>query len=126
MLFASGVPILQSIDVSAESIGNLHIEKNVREMRIGIERGDSLSRTAHYSGMFTPQILQIITVGEDSGPLDDLLSASSTVSDGVTDFQVQRLSGAIEPIMLLFMGAKILVFALGIFLPLWDLSANAR
>ena len=126
MLFASGVPILQSIDVSAESIGNLHIEKNVREMRIGIERGDSLSRTANSSGMFTPLILQMIAVGEESGALDALLLDVSDFYDEETDFQVQRLSGAIEPIMLLFMGAMILVLALGIFLPLWDLSANAR
>ena len=126
MLFASGVPILQSIDISAESIGNLHIEKNVREMRIGIERGDSLSRTANSSGMFTPLILQMIAVGEESGALDALLLDVSEFYDEETDFQVQRLSGAIEPIMLLFMGAMILVLALGIFLPLWDLSANAR
>lgn len=126
MLFASGVPILQSIDVSAESIGNLHIEKNVREMRTGIERGDSLSRMANSSGMFTPLILQMIAVGEESGALDTLLNDVSEFYDEETDFQVERLSGAIEPIMLLFMGAMILVLALGIFLPLWDLSAGAR
>ena len=126
MLFASGVPILQAIDVSAEAIGNLHIEKNVREMRSGIERGESLSRTANSSGMFTPLILQMIAVGEESGALDSLLHDVSEFYDEETDFQVQRLSGAIEPIMLFFMGVMILVLALGIFLPLWDLSASAR
>lgn len=126
MLFASGVPILQAIDVSAEAIGNLHIEKNVREMRTGIERGESLSRTANSSGMFTPLILQMIAVGEESGALDTLLHDVSEFYDEETDFQVQRLSGAIEPIMLFFMGIMILVLALGIFLPLWDLSASAR
>ncbi len=126
MLYAAGVPILQAIDVSAEAIGNLYIEKNVREMRSGIERGDSLSRTANSSGMFTPLILQMIAVGEESGALDTLLHDVSEFYDEETDFQVERLSGAIEPIMLLFMGAMILVLALGIFLPLWDLSAGAR
>lgn len=126
MLFSSGVPILQAIDVSAEAIGNLHIEKNVREMRSGIERGESLSRTANSSGMFTPLILQMIAVGEESGALDTLLHDVSEFYDEETDFQVQRLSGAIEPIMLFFMGIMILVLALGIFLPLWDLSASAR
>jgi MSHA biogenesis protein MshG len=126
MLFAAGVPILQAIDVSAEAIGNRHIEKNVKEMRSGIERGESLSRTANSSGMFTPLILQMISVGEESGALDTLLHDVSEFYDEETDFQVERLSSAIEPIMLFFMGIMILVLALGIFLPLWDLSSNAR
>lgn len=123
MLFGAGVPILQALDVSAEAIGNRHIEYNVKEMRHGIERGDSLSRTANASGMFTPLILQMIAVGEESGAVDALLNDVSDFYDEETDYDVKGLSAAIEPIMLVFMGAMILVLALGIFLPLWDLSS---
>ena len=123
MLFGAGVPILQALDVSAEAIGNKHIEHNVKEMRHGIERGDSLSRTANASGMFTPLILQMIAVGEESGAVDALLNDVSDFYDEETDYEVKGLSAAIEPIMLVFMGAMILILALGIFLPLWDLSS---
>jgi len=126
MLFSAGVPILQALDVSAEAIGNRYIEKNVKEMRQGIERGDSLARTANASGMFTPLILQMISVGEESGAVDKLLEDVSDFYDEETEYDVQNLSAAIEPIMLVFMGGMILVLALGIFLPLWDLGAATR
>jgi len=126
MLTQAGVPILQGLEISSEAIGNLYIEKNVREMKSGIERGESLSRTANSSGMFPPLILQMIAVGEESGALDSLLNDVSNFYDEETDFDVKNLSSAIEPILLVFMGLMILILALGIFLPLWDLSASAR
>lgn len=124
MLFRSGVPILSALDISAEAIGNRYIEIAVKDMRLGIEKGDSLARTAHASGMFTPLILQMISVGEESGALDKLLVDVSDFYDEETEYDVKGLSTAIEPIMLVFMGAMILMLALGIFLPLWDLSAT--
>jgi len=126
MLSSAGVPILQALDVSAEAVGNRYIEANVKEMRHGIERGDSLARTANASGMFTPLILQMISVGEESGAVDVLLQDVSDFYDEETEYDVQNLSAAIEPIMLIFMGIMVLTLALGIFLPLWDLGAAAR
>ncbi len=126
MLFGAGVPILQALDVSAEAIGNRFIESNVKNMRHGIERGESLSRTANASGMFTPLILQMISVGEESGAVDKLLQDVSDFYDEETEYDVQNLSAAIEPILLVFMGGMVLVLALGIFLPLWDLGAATR
>ena len=126
MLFSAGVPILQALDVSAEAIGNRFIEANVKDMRHGIERGESLSRTANASGMFTPLILQMIAVGEESGAVDKLLQDVSDFYDEETEYDVQNLSAAIEPILLVFMGAMVLVLALGIFLPLWDLGSATR
>jgi len=126
MLSSAGVPILQALEVSAEAVGNRYIEANVKDMRHGIERGDSLARTANASGMFTPLILQMISVGEESGAVDVLLQDVSDFYDEETEYDVQNLSAAIEPIMLVFMGAMVLILALGIFLPLWDLGAAAR
>ncbi len=126
MLFGAGVPILQSLEVSSEAVGNLYISAAIKEMRHGIGRGDSLSRTANASGMFTPLILQMIAVGEESGAVDQLLNDVSDLYDEETEYDVQNLSAAIEPIMLIVMGVMVLVLALGIFLPLWDLGAAAR
>ncbi|GAA6134677.1 type II secretion system F family protein [Oceaniserpentilla sp. 4NH20-0058] len=126
LLTSSGVPILQGIEISSDAIGNLYIEQNIKEMRQGIERGESLSRTANASGMFTPLILQMISVGEESGTLDSLLGDVSDFYDEETDYEVSQLSSAIEPILLVFMGVMVLILALGIFLPLWDLNTSAR
>ncbi len=126
MLSSSGVPILHALEVSAEAVGNRYIEANVKEMRHGIERGDSLARTANATGMFTPLILQMISVGEESGSVDVLLQDVSDFYDEETEYDVANLSAAIEPIMLIFMGIMVLTLALGIFLPLWDLGAAAR
>lgn len=126
MLFSAGVPILQALEISANAIGNLYIEKAVKEMRSGIERGDSLARTATSSKMFTPLILQMIAVGEESGALDRLLNDVSDFYDEETDYDVKNIASAVEPILLVFMGCMILVLALGIFLPLWDLGSTAR
>jgi MSHA biogenesis protein MshG len=126
MLFSAGVPILQALEVSAEAIDNRYIEAAVKEMRAGIERGDSLARTANASGMFTPLILQMIAVGEESGAVDKLLEDVSDFYDQETEYDVANLSAAIEPIMLVFMGGLVLVLALGIFLPMWDLGTVAR
>ena len=76
--------------------------------------------------MFTPLILQMITVGEESGAVDKLLEDVSDFYDQETEYDVQNLSAAVEPIMLVFMGSLVLILALGIFLPLWDLGAAAR
>lgn len=126
MLFKSGVPILQSLDLSAESVGNRYIAKHILDMRQGIERGDTLSRTAYASGMFTPLILQMIAVGEESGAVDTLLMDVSQFYDEETDYRVKNISASLEPILLVFMGAMILILALGVFLPMWDLGVGGR
>lgn len=126
MLYSAGVPIVQTIDIAGEAIGNLYISAAVKKMRSGVERGDSLARTANTTGMFTPLILQMIAVGEESGSVDKLLNDVADFYDEEVDYEIKRLAEAIEPILLVFMGIMVLVLALGIFLPLWDLGAAAK
>lgn len=126
MLYSSGVPIVQTIDIAAEAIGNRYITTAVKKMRSGIERGDSLARTANSTGMFTPLILQMIAVGEESGSVDKLLNDVADFYDEEVDYEIKRLAEAIEPILLVFMGIMVLVLALGIFLPLWDLGSAVK
>ncbi|MCP5335889.1 MAG: type II secretion system F family protein [Oceanospirillaceae bacterium] len=126
MLYSAGVPIVQTIDIAAEAIGNHYITAAVKKMRNGIERGESLARTANSTGMFTPLILQMIAVGEESGSVDKLLNDVADFYDEEVDYEIKRLAEAIEPILLVFMGIMVLVLALGIFLPLWDLGAAVK
>ena len=88
----------------------------------GIERGDSLTNTAAASGLFNGLVLQMISVGEETGSVDALFNEVADFYEEEVDYDLKRLSDAIEPIILVFMGVLVLVLALGIFLPMWNLA----
>jgi MSHA biogenesis protein MshG len=94
-------------------------------MKNGIERGDSLLRTARATDIFTPLVLQMIAVGEETGAIDTLLNEVADFYDEEADYSLKRLAEAIEPILIVAMGGIVLVLALGVFLPIWDLGSAA-
>ncbi|MCH8529863.1 MAG: type II secretion system F family protein [Saccharospirillum sp.] len=123
MMLDAGVPLLQALRVASKTVGNRHIGQGVEGMLNGIERGESLLVTASASGMFNPLILQMIAVGEETGNVGDLLVDIADFYDQEVEYDLKRLAEAIEPILLVFMGAMVLVLALGVFLPMWDLGS---
>lgn len=125
MMMAAGVPILQCMTVVADSVGNRYIGQAIRGMRSGIERGERLTSTAAATGMFTPLVLQMLAVGEETGAIERLLNEVADFYEQEVDYELKRLADAIEPILLVFLGALVLVLALGVFLPIWDLAGAA-
>lgn len=123
MMLDAGVPLLQALRVASKTVGNRHIGQGVEGMLNGIERGESLLVTASASGMFNPLILQMIAVGEETGNVGDLLVDIADFYDQEVEYDLKRLAEAIEPILLVFMGVMVLVLALGVFLPMWDLGS---
>ncbi|WP_127999476.1 type II secretion system F family protein [Piscinibacter defluvii] len=121
----SGVPITQAMTVVAETVDNAFIGRRIEQMRDGIERGESLSRCAAATGVFTPVVLQMIAVGEETGELDTLLVEIASMYERETDYAIKGLSAAIEPVLLGIIGTLVLVLALGVFLPLWNLGQAA-
>ena len=121
----SGVPIVQGLNVVAQTVDNTFLASRVDHMRDGVERGESILRTASTAGVFTPVVLQMIAVGEESGALDDLMDEIAQMYEREVDYELKTLSAQIEPIMLVFLGGMVLVLALGIFLPIWDLGKAA-
>jgi MSHA biogenesis protein MshG len=121
----SGVPISQAMTVVAQTVDNAFIGERVQQMRDGVERGESLSRCAAATGVFTPVVLQMIAVGEETGQLEPLLIEIAQSYERETDFAVKGLSASIEPILLLVIGMLVLVLALGVFLPLWNMGQAA-
>jgi MSHA biogenesis protein MshG len=126
MASSSGVPITRAMTVVAQTVDNAWMARRVEQMRDGVERGESLTRCAAASGIFTPVVLQMIAVGEETGELDSLLVEVATMYERETDYAIKGLSSAIEPVLLSIIGAMVLVLALGIFLPLWNLGQAAR
>ena len=121
----SGVPIVQALTVVSQTVDNAYLCARVEQMRDGVERGDSILRTSVAAGVFTPVVLQMIAVGEESGSLDDLMNEIAQMYEREVDYELKTLSAQIEPILIAFLGAMVLVLALGIFLPVWDLGRVA-
>ena len=121
----AGVPVVQALTVVADVVDNAYIARRIERMRDGVERGESVLRTAVTAGVFTPTILQMIAVGEESGELEDLLGEIAEFYEREIDYEIKGLSAQIEPIMTVLMGVLVALLALGVFLPLWDLGSVA-
>lgn len=121
----AGIPVVQALSVVADVVDNAYIAQRIELMRDGVERGESVLRTAVTAGVFTSTVLQMIAVGEESGEFDSLLSEIAEFYEGEIDYEIKRLSAQIEPIMTILMGVLVAILALGVFLPLWDLGSVA-
>lgn len=126
MVMGAGVPIVQGLNIVSGAVGNAFVASHVQKMREGVERGESMHRTAAVSGMFTPLVLQMISVGEETGTIDELLAEVADFYDAEIEYDVERLSDAIEPILISIIGGLVLVMALGVFLPIWDLNTAVQ
>lgn len=126
MMYRAGVPLLQTLSINSASVGNLFIGQAILGMREGVERGEALTSTASNSGLFTPLVLQMMAVGEETGSLDDLFVEVADFYEQEVDYDLKQLADAIEPILIVAMGIMVLVLALGVFLPMWDLASVAK
>ncbi|MBK6471483.1 MAG: type II secretion system F family protein [Betaproteobacteria bacterium] len=126
MASSSGVPISSAMSVVAQTVDNAYIGQRIEQMRQGVESGESLSRCAAAAGVFTPVVLQMIAVGEETGELDTLMREVAAMYERETDYAIKGLSSAIEPVLLTVIGVMVLILALGVFLPLWSLGQAAK
>jgi MSHA biogenesis protein MshG len=122
----SGVPVVQGLTTVAGVVDNDFLAQRIEQMRDGVERGESVLRTATTAGVFTPVVLQMIAVGDETGELDDLMGEVAELYERDVDYEVKSLAAQIEPILIVFLGILVTVLALAIFLPIWDLASVAR
>ena len=122
----AGVPLIQGLTVVAEGVDNAYVGEHILGMRKGIERGDNLTRVAITTGLFTPVVIQMLAVGEETGAVDDLLSEVAGFYEREVDHDLKYLADAIQPVLLCIIGALVLVLMIGIVLPVWDLAASIR
>lgn len=126
MALSSGVPLIQALTVTARAVDNAYIGERVLMMRNGVEKGDALTRTAAATGLFTPLVLQMLAVGEETGVVEEMLDQVGEFYEREVAFDLKRLSAALEPALIVIIGAMVLVLMLGVFLPLWDMASLAR
>jgi len=123
--FKSGMPVLQGMSVVSMVVDNEFMRDRIEKMREGVERGESILRTATAAGVFNPVVLQMIAVGEETGDLDGLMFEVADMYQREVEYEVKTLSSQIEPILIVFLGILVLILALGVFLPMWDLGKAA-
>jgi MSHA biogenesis protein MshG len=120
-MLRAGVPLNTALTLVAEAIDNTYLEGAVLDMRHQIEQGNSLSIVAAQSKIFSPLVLQMFAVGDETGRVDELLIEAAQYYEREVDYDLKSLTAKIEPILLVIVAAMVGILALGIFTPMWDM-----
>jgi MSHA biogenesis protein MshG len=126
VMMKSGVPLVQGLTVVSRAVDNEYISDRIVQMRDGVERGETIARTAAATGMFPSLVIQMISVGEETGSVDELMFNVADYYEREVDYNIRNLSTAIQPILIVFLSIMVFILALGVFLPMWDLVQVAR
>jgi MSHA biogenesis protein MshG len=118
----ANVPIVMAFQLVSRVVENAFFEARILQMRVGVERGEVLSRVMRTSGIFSPIELQLITVAERTGDVDQAVEQIAVMYSDDVEYQVARLSQTVEPILLATLGVLVGMFVLGVFLPMWELG----
>jgi MSHA biogenesis protein MshG len=122
MLVSTGVPIVDSIRLVSNTTGNQHVADKMSCVSSSVQQGALVSKSFENSKLFSPLVIQMILVGEKTGNLEEMMEQVSDYYESEADFILDRLSSLIEPILIVFLGFIVLLLALGVFLPMWNLS----
>jgi len=120
-LISSGVPILTGLEITARTSGNRVIQEAIMAARASIREGETISAPLRVSNVFPPMVVQMISVGEETGALDDMLTRIADFYDDEVDTAVESLTSLIEPIMIVFMGSVVGGMVIAMYLPMFKL-----
>jgi MSHA biogenesis protein MshG len=123
IVLKAGVPLTSGLTLVSDAVDNTYMREKILAMRGGIESGDSLLRSANSSKLFTPLVLQMVAVGEETGRVDELLEEVGDYYEREVDYELSTLTARIEPIMIAIVAGMVLILALGIFTPMWDMMS---
>jgi len=117
----AGLPMIQALTLLSRSSGNEYLGERLVRLRDAVERGEPLSNAAAGAGIFRPLVLQMVLVGEETGELSQLLEEVSGYYQREVDFRLRNLTAMLEPLLIIGVGAMVLILALGVFLPMWNM-----
>jgi len=126
MLNKSGIPILQTLEITSTTINNVVISQSIEEIGRQVREGSSLADAMRESGRFTPLVIQMVGVGETTGTLDEMLIRITEYYDIELENAIKKMTTYIEPALTLFMGVVVLFLALAVFLPWWNMASLFR
>ena len=122
MLNKSGIPLMQTLEVTSTTINNVVISQSIREISRHVSEGRSLADSMKETGRFTPLVIQMVGVGETTGTLDEMLVRITEYYDIELENTIKKMTTYIEPALTLFMGVVVLLLALAVFLPWWNMT----
>ncbi len=123
MLNKSGIPILQTLEITSSTINNVILSQSIDEMSRKVREGRSLAESMRESGRFTPLVIQMVGVGESSGTLDEMLVRITEYYDLELENAIKKMTTYIEPVLTLFLGVVVLFLAMAVFLPWWNMAS---
>jgi type IV pilus assembly protein PilC len=126
ILLSSGVPVIQALEVLSGTIGNTAISRELEVVREKIRGGQGISGPLGSARYFTPMVVNMIAIGEESGRIDEMLREISVHYDDEVGYAVKKLSDNIGPILLVGLAAVVGFFALAIYMPMWDMTKMAK
>ena len=126
VMLRSGIPMPHALTLVSHAVDNFYMAERIQEMRSSIERGETLYRASRRSELFTPLVMQMVAVGEETGRVDVLLLEAAQFYEREVDFNLKSLTARIEPLLLVVVAVMVLILALGIFTPMWDMMSVVR
>jgi MSHA biogenesis protein MshG len=126
MMSRAGVTVTHALSVVAHVVDNQFVAGHILNMRAAVERGESLTQAANKSKMFSSLVMQMLSVGENTGNVDEMLEEVADFYEREVDYDIKKIGDYIEPVMIIIVGAMILILALGVFMPVWDMATSAR
>jgi type II secretory pathway component PulF len=126
ILHASGVDILESMNILSGTIGNAAIARDLEETKTLLEEGRGIAGPLGNSKYFTPMLINMVAIGEETGNLQEMLQEVADHYDSEVEYSMSKLSEAIGPMLTIGLAAVVGFFALAIFLPMWDLSTMVK
>jgi type IV pilus assembly protein PilC len=122
-MISSGVPIMDGLDITSRTAGNVIIENAIRSVRTAISEGQSMAEPLGASGIFPGMVVQMISVGEATGAMDQMLSKIADFYDEEVDAAVEALTSALEPMLMVFLGGVIGFVVVAMYLPIFKMAS---
>ncbi|MES2218518.1 MAG: type II secretion system F family protein [Pseudomonadota bacterium] len=122
----SGIPLIEGIELIAQSVNNTYASERILLMRGAIERGNNLAQAAAITELFTPLELQVLSVSEQTGELGEMLEQIAIYYRREVDYDLKRLSDIVEPLLILALAGFILMLALAVYVPIWNMAKLAH
>ncbi|MGQ9476277.1 MAG: type II secretion system F family protein [Actinomycetota bacterium] len=123
-LVASGVPILQALEITSSTVGNVLVAEAVDNVRASVKEGESIARPLGQSPLFPPMVTQMLAIGEETGALDTMLNKVSDFYDSEVSSTVEALTSLLEPILIVFLGVVVGTIVISLYMPIFSLISQ--
>jgi len=123
-LVASGVPILQALEITSNTVGNMLVAEAVDSVRAGVKEGDSIARPLGQSPLFPPMVTQMLAIGEETGALDTMLNKVSDFYDSEVSSNVEALTSLLEPLLIVILGLVVGGIVIALYMPIFSLISQ--